>query len=234
MSFDFRAYWPNPAAGKQLLVQHATRYSPGGPVADGILWRYVRGGQIGGHDVVRLDNYISDALLWYDFWKYRADPVEGLIEVADAARASDAVMSPTKNIVLKAAKPIKWGGVQNVGDSITHPCEIDVAASTGVPSGPWIYGTNSVEFLDFLPTFTNEGGMVFADVVKIRFLQGWCATAACDYPAGQNLYAAVDWFAPGLGPIQVDFIDPQTHALIRREWARAVTETTAMPTSTPA
>jgi len=210
---DMADYWPNPVTGEQILVQDATdAYGPG---TLSVLHRYRKGGTVNNLPVIQLDDYITTG--WLDAWEYRFDATHGMIEVANKF--------PGKRQVYRANKWIPWGGVVTIGGSIGQGLEVDLTKSTGVAAGPSNYGWQSIQFEELIPEFTNDGGLEFQDVVKIYVEQSWCINAACAYPSGQSIYQMRYWLAPGLGFVQIDYILPTA----RRDYAKSVTKTVAMP-----
>ena len=211
---DMRHYWPNPAHGTQLIVQDAT--DAFGPIGHfSILRRYRQGGTINGSFVVSLDEYLADQFL--SSWKYRFDPVHGMIEVSNSF--------PGVLQIYKPGKWIPWGGVMSVGDVLSQGLEADPAQGYGVIVGMGNYGWQSLEFETFHPQFTNAGGLDFENVVQILVMQSWCTTNACNFPGGQNVFQIRYWLAPATGAIQTEYILP-TH---RIDYAKSVTETIALP-----
>lgn len=214
-AYDMRDYWPNPAAGEQLLVQDATIAY--GPEILSVLHRYRRGPIVSGVQTLQLDDYISTSG-WIDQWELKPDATAGILEYADRYVGS--------RLVYKAGKEIKWGKTLSVNDVIlSNPVEVDVAASSGVTAGPWNYGYNSLTIEEFIPSFTNDGGLVFSNVLKVYLYQSFCIDAACSYPAGQNIWKNRYWLAPGVGIVQTDYIAPD----VRRDYAKTITRTVAMP-----
>lgn len=206
-------YWPNPAVGEQLLVQHAV-YG-GAPDNLAVLSRFRRGGSVNGFPVIQLDDYISTG--WLDAWEYRFDPTHGVIEVANKF--------PGKRQVYKNLKWIPWGGIVSIPSSFGQSIEVDVPNSTGVSVGPSNYGYQGITFHEVLPTFTNLGGMTFSNVVRMSVLQSWCNTWTCTYPSQQTVYNMDYWIAPGVGIIQTTWPGIGSH------YARSITRTVAMPLS---
>ena len=211
MTINMIDYWPNPATGEQLLVQDATKAY--GPETLSVLHRYKKGGTVNGLQCIQLDDYTSNG--WVDAWEYRFDATAGMLEVGDKTSNS--------HLVYFSGKEIKWGNVQNVGDSISGSIQVDVSKSSGVSAGAWNYGSWALNVEAVLPTFTNDGGLVFANVVQIWSLQSWCKDNACVYPSGQNITQSRYWLAPGVGIIQTDYLAPSA----RRDYAKSVTRTCA-------
>lgn len=211
MAFNMNDYWPNPTTGEQLLVQHFTKVS--GIETLAVLQRYKKGDTVKGLPVIQLDECFTNG--WADAWEYRLDPTLGMVEVGDKTTNS--------HLVYLAGKEIKWGGIQNVGDKLSGSIQVDVAQSTGVSAGFWNYGSWSMTIEAFLPSFTNDGGMTFANVVQIWNFQSWCKDSGCVYPSGQNSEQTRYWLAPGIGTIQTDFLAPNT----QRYYAKSVTRTCA-------
>ena len=182
MTVNMADYWPDLAAGVQLIVQDATdAYGPG---TLSVLRRYRRGGTVGGHPVIQMDEFIPTG--WVDAWEYRFDATHGMIEVANKF--------PGKHQVYKPNKWIPWGGVVTIGGSIGQGLEVDIPNSTGVAVGPGNYGWQSVQFEELIADFTNDGGLTFSNVVKILVFQSWCANYACAYPSARPpIKCAIGW-----------------------------------------
>lgn len=216
-SHDMADYWPNPAMGEQLIVQDAT--TAYGPETLTVLSRYRKGGTVDSLPVIQLDEYTATGG-WLDAWEYRFDATNGVLEVADKYPSS-------VHKVFKIGNEIKWGGSLNVGNTIAGNVEVDLTKSTNVPSGPSIYGYHSMTLEEFIPSFTNDGGLTFSNVIKVYVFQSWCSTSTCNYPAGQNVWQIRYWLAPGVGVIQKDYLAPT----VRRDYAKSVTLTVAMPNS---
>jgi len=213
-SVNMADYWPSPAVGEQLLVQDATLAY--GPEVLSVLHRYRVGAPIGGKAVTQLDDYITTTG-WLDAWfLYKNGP--SIIEIANTFPVN-------KRNIYKVGKEITWGATMNVGDVTQGSIEIDLTKSTGIVAGPSNYGWQRITYEAFLPTFTNDGGLAFTNVVRMRVFQSWCKTNACDYPAGQSSYEMTYWMAPGLGMIQIDYISPT----VRRDYAKSVTRTALIP-----
>jgi hypothetical protein len=191
MTFDLRAYWPDPAAGKQVIAQFATA------AHTSLLRRYVRRGTIGGAPVAQMDEWSAQG--WCDAWQYRDDGTQ-ILEVA--------TKQPGVHKVYKPGKEIQWGGAQQIGDVVARSVEIDVAASTGVAPGIGNYGYQKIEFEAFHPVFLNAALNLYQDVAQFKVLQTWCADAGCAYPAGQHVYRQRYWMAPGLGFVQIEYLEP--------------------------
>lgn len=210
---DLRTYWPSPAEGEQIVVQDRTQANGGGTFKN-VLRRYVNRGEVNDLPVIRLDEFNHSG--WLDAWELRDDGTQ-ILEVG--------TWQGTVHKVYKAGKEIPWGGAQNVGDVIERQLEVDVAKSSGVTAGYWNYGYQKITITDFLPTFTNDGGMTFSDVVKMNVFQSWCSAAGCAYPSGQNITILDYWMAPGVGMIQIDSQTPT----VRRNYASSVTNTWETP-----
>lgn len=210
---DLRTYWPNPAAGEQLIVQDRTQANGGGTFKN-VLRRYVNRGTVDGNPVVRLDEFNHSG--WLDAWEYRDDGSQ-ILEVGTWQGAI--------HKVYKTGKEIPWGGVQNVGDMIERQLEVDVSKSTGVTPGYWNYGYQKITFTDFLPSFTNDGGLTFENVVKLSVFQSWCGAQGCAYPDGQNIATMDYWLAPGVGMIQIDSQAPT----VRLNYASSIDTTWETP-----
>jgi hypothetical protein len=209
---DLRAYWPDPATGEQLVVQERTSAYPSIPKA--LLRRYVKRGTVEGNPVVRMDEYSGQG--WQSGWEMRDDGTQ-MLEVGTAQASS--------HKVYKAGKEIHWGGVLEIGVPAGRSLEVDVSKSTGVTAGYWNYGYQQIELKEFICSFTNDGGLTFADVVKLGVFQSWCAASGCAYPGGQSIVTMDYWLAPGVGIVQVDYLTPNA----RRDYAVGVLETWETP-----
>jgi hypothetical protein len=208
-SVNMADYWPLPALGRELLVQDVT-----GAGTLMVLRKYRRIAPVSGIPVVRLDEYTEAG--WVSAWEYRHDPTHGVIETANRFPG---VFQP-----YKTGKWIIWGGQMAVGQTVQQGVEVDLRRATGVTQGPGNFGWQSVTLVAVHPTFTNAGGMTFANVAEIKVVQSWCKTWTCDFPAGQNVFDLRYWLAPGLGMIQVDY----DGADARIDYARSTTEVLEM------
>lgn len=214
---DLRTYWPNPASGKQLIVQDEG--VNGGAPFFATTHRYVKRGQLGGHDVLRKETYNSTG--WLNAWQLRDDGTQ-MLEVGDEF--------PGKHLVYETGKEFTWGGQQQVGDIVTRQVHIDVAASTGVQTGPDNWATAKLTVEDCLPSFTNLGGMTFCDVVVVQMFQSFCRDAQCAWPAGQSTWRTRYWFAPDVGFIQTEFLqNPNGPISGRKNYAVGILETWETP-----
>lgn len=193
-AFNMQSYFPTLAADEQLLVQTETAHY-GAPIRS-TLHRYVNRGTVGGNPVQRLDDYNASGFL--DAWELRWNGSK-MLEVADW-------FSPTHHKVYTVGKEISWGGVQNVNDMTSRQVHVNVAASQGETVGPQNWGTVVMTYEALLPTFTNVGGMDFTNVVVVRVFQSFCITTACTWPNGQATWITRHWLAPGLGFVQIEYI----------------------------
>jgi hypothetical protein len=210
---DLRAYWPQPAAGTQLIVQSKTdAFSTPGHKT--ITRRYVNRGTVEGNPVMRMDEYNSTG--WLSGWEFYDDGTQ-LLEVGTAQSAS--------HKIYKAGKEIQWGGEMDLEQVSARSLEVDVAKSSGVTAGYWNYGYQRIELKEFIESFENDGGLTFCDVVKLNVLQSWCATSGCAWPTGQSVVTLDYWLAPGVGIVQLDYLTPNA----RRDYASAVVETWETP-----
>jgi len=215
-SVDIRNYWPQPAVNNQLITQDYTL--AWGPLTKTILHRYVKRGVVRGNPVYRLDDYLSTG--WIDAWEYRNDGTN-ILEVADFVGG--------QHIVYSVGNEILWGGIQNIGDVLSRSVIVDVSASSGVTAGYWNYGHNSVTYSALLPTFTNDGGLTFSNVLKLHVFQSWCANTGCAYPSGQLIWTVDYWFAPSVGIIQTDYLSAPAPFTARRDFALTISETWETP-----
>ena len=200
--FDIRNYWPNTSTNEQLLVEFSAVPPIG--VLKTLLKRYKQGGTIRGIPVMVLDEYVP-GVGWVDAWKYRPD-ARGILEVATHQPGSFKLYAIGKEII--------WGGIQNVGDVIGGQIGIEPL------NGWWCWGWQMIQFQDFLSSFTNAGGKQFVNVVKLHFLQYWCANGTCSVT---NVTGATYWMAPGLGAIQIQYdVSPIPH------YANQIVTTVAM------
>jgi hypothetical protein len=193
---DLRDYWPQPAATLQIINQDWAQTSP---TFRSVLRRYVKRGQVRGVDVYRLDAYINTG--WLSAWEYRDDGTQ-ILEVATEL--------PGSHLVYEVGKEIQWGGVMTLNDVVTRAVHVDVAASTGVTSGYWNWGTQKITFAAFYSSFTTGAGLTFSNVVKLNNFQSWCANSGCSYPSGQNIWTQNYYLAPGVGVVQIDYVSPTT------------------------
>ncbi len=192
---DLRNYWPQPAAGLQIINQDwATS-----PAFRSLLRRYVKRGQVRSNDVYRLDEYTSSTG-WIDAWELRDDGTQ-MLEVGTWT-------SPTVHLVYEVGKEIQWGGSMTLNDFSTRTVHVDVSASTGVTSGYWNWGTQKITFSAFYSSFTNAHGLTFSNVVKLNVFQSWCANSGCAYPSGQNIWTMNYYLAPGVGIVELEYLTP--------------------------
>lgn len=206
---DLRTYWPQPATSLQLTSQEwATS-----PSFRAILRRYVGRGTVRGVGVTRLDEY---APTWLSAWEYRDDGTQ-ILEVA--------TWQGTSHLVYEVGKEIQWGGVMALSAVSTRTIHVDVAASSGVTSGYWNWGTQKITFSQLYTTYTTAAGLTFANVVRLSVLQSWCANAGCAYPSGQNIWTMDYYLAPGVGIVQTDYLTPTT----RTDAALVLSETWETP-----
>ena len=214
-------YWPTIQAGRQQIVQFQA--TQGTAQWLGLTQRYVNRGSVGGYPVLRLDDFNSTG--WLDAWEMRCDSGRGWLEVADHFPGGN-------HKVYTVGKEIPWGGTVEVGQVINLPVHVNVAASTGETSGIHNWGRQILTFEELLPTMTLPSGLVFDNVLKVHLLHSWCkANSDCSYPANQWTWKVRYWFAPGVGIVQIQYLQSpnQTFDPPRIDYAKAVIVTHEMP-----
>lgn len=120
---------------------------------------------------------------WVDNWYMQYQPGVGVAEWQDTYPNKSVVMSP----------PIGWGDLVNIGDTYIGKPAFDTFRCSPPQIGS---GDQMVTYEALHPTWTNNAGKVWNDVLEISYMQRW---------NGGKWAGARYWLAAGLGPCAVQW-----------------------------
>ena len=127
-------------------------------------------------------DYKSDGT-FLDNWFMQYRPGQGVVEWRDDY--------PTKRIVM--SPPIFWGDMVRIGDTVTNTPSFDTFKCSPLQIGS---GEQIVVFEELLPSWTNNSGETFNDVLVFSYQQRW---------NGGKWTGGRYWNAAGLGPCAVQW-----------------------------
>jgi hypothetical protein len=121
--------------------------------------------------------------VWKDNWYLRYIPGFGVAEWMDTYPGKSVTLSP----------PIGWGDMVRIGDTYTNHPAFDTFRCSPPQIGS---GDQIVTFEALHPTWSNDAGKVWEDVLQISYMQRW---------SGGKWSGARYWLAAGLGPCAVQW-----------------------------
>lgn len=181
MGINIASYWPLPIIGRQVVnlfdcgIQHTYSH------------------QLDGSIKLREEQTVAGKPnVWMDDWKYHYDPVRGILESEDLYPKTGVYKyfwwQTVKSVECLPGKEIVWGGVENIGETISAPC---------VTSGIFgQYGNQAVHFIELIPIFKTKAAGSFSNVLAIEYWQSWGSA-----PVGGGKL----WLAPGRGQIKAQW-----------------------------
>lgn len=120
---------------------------------------------------------------WTDNWYLQYQPGQGVIEWMDTYPNKTVKMSPG----------IGWGDLVRIGDTYVGKPVFDTFGCSPPQVGS---GDQIVNYEALHPTWTNQAGKVWEDVLQISYMQRW---------NGGKWGGARYWLAAGLGPCAVQW-----------------------------
>lgn len=192
-------YWPMPEVEKPLTVKHDKRTHV-----------YKFGNLINGFRTTQLVEQDKNTGAIQDIWEYRHDP-RGVLEVADYETGG-------VHKVFQKGYELNWGGEMVEGQTVSNLVCMDIAKSTRVWPLIGTRGWMDITFEKLHPTFINDAGLVFNDVVQLYSYQ----TLYKFWPIkklGRTSWVVRHYRAPDIGLVQIEYLDPATGSIQGKDCA---------------
>lgn len=185
MNFSFKDYWPKPSLDYSIS-QEGTNF-------DGTTLKSTFALNPNDINIIWQDDYIDG--VWQARWILQYDTPNGVIESADIYPAKTyQFWTGKRTTAFVSGKEIWWGGKQQLGDIVEHPCQISWWKSTLFTPG--IKGNQIVEFYDHYARYTvADGTAQYKDVLEVMYDQTW---------NGRTTGARM-WYAKDIGIVQLSW-----------------------------
>lgn len=184
MQFHFRDYCPQPAVGELDIFDF-------GIGADGKPYSWITWNS-GDNKHFYQEDYHDNK--WTSTWVMDYYDIRGVIETADIyPKYSYQFWTSYRTTAFVQGKEIFWGGVQNTGQEINAPIQIDPIKSTKFEAPTT--GNQRIKYVGhYDKVTTSDGKKTYFDVLEIEYDQSFGSGKAAGWRA---------WHAKGIGIIQI-------------------------------